>query len=341
MGQAYIDKYPYRNKYLNGSAEEQQLVNIVANGFGNVQRGYWQQFGYQIGGPVCYSFAKWLAEQIDSRLEITDIAFIARDGYLLQKIYSKLPHDRKVKTHYVYAPRAVKNVCFADNQAKEEYSAYIKSLAIGQGTVATVDSITMLFSGQKLIVEMLDNPVIGFCWGILGANKNLQKKLKVYTFQPERYHVIRNWNVIEFIMTSPEPPVMSVKGGLPAYYPASDFEQIRPIIFAEIEKGVMDFVNDVLTKCEALPSFSNQVITEWVNDFLLNPNEEDRTAFEPIMFSETAEHSDCIPLNAFAPLKDFSLPTMKDKIWWWSQEHPIVYTILHYGKIALKKLTGQ
>ena len=340
--QSYLKLRPYRAAYFMGNEEEKFLIKSVSENFETHFDSYWHQFGYEIGGPVCYAFTKWLLEAIERENDITDIAFIARDGYLLKKIYEQLPHKRAVNAHYIYAPRIVKESCFKDSQKHMQYKTYLQHThRWGKGAVATVDTITTLFSGQKLIESSIAQPVIGYCWGIIGADRKLQKGLKVHTFQPERYHTIQNWNLMEFIMTSPEPPIRSIENESPVYYLGNSFEKERAAIFEEIEKGVKEFVGHILNSSGPLPTFSNQLITKWVNDFLEHPTEEDRAAFRSVMFSITADHSDCIPLNPFVPLQATSFSTIKDKIWWWSQRHPFVYSILHSANQCFRRLRGQ
>ena len=339
--QVYLSQRPYRASYFVGTEEEKRLVKTVSDRFEAPFNSYWHRFGYEIGGPVCYAFTKWLLDSVERHLDITDIAFIARDGYLLQKIYAQLPHQRTVNTHYIYAPRIIKEACDKDQKEHIRYKDYLHKHIWGSGAIAAVDTITTLFSGQKLIAASTIQPVVGFCWGVIGADRKLQKGLEVHTFQLERYHTIRNWNLMEFIMTSPEPPIRSLQDGRPIYDLKNPFEKTRTFIFPQMEKGVMEFVDQVKGTETDLPNFSNQTITKWVNDFLDHPTEEDRAAFHSVMFSTLADHSDCIPLDPFVPLQTASLSTIKDKVWWWSQRHPLIYSILHTVNHTLQSISGR
>ncbi|MHC1724270.1 MAG: HAD-IA family hydrolase [Aminipila sp.] len=332
MSESYEIKRAYRKNHKNSDVEE-SLIKLMQKRFRKGFENYWVQFGYEIGGPVCYSYMKWFTEEIARHEQISDIAFIARDGYLLQKVYNLLPKKEDIASHYVYATRAIRKNCIKNENDRELYREYLSSLNFGKGAVATVDSITAFFSGQRLIAEFIDSPTIGFYWGVLGKNKELQNKLRFYNFQPERYHVIKNWNVMEFIMTSPEPPIQSVSDNRPVYFVSNGFEKRRKEIFEQIEKGVLEFTKDVLALKAIIPCISNGKITKWVNDFLDNPDSADKTEFESILFSETENHSDYIPIDAFS-----STISMKDRIWWWSQSYPTAYTILHKGYKLVKSI---
>lgn len=74
---------------------------------------YWEDFGYNIGGPVCYGFAKFAMEEAKKQ-NISDLFFIARDGYTLNKVYDIIKGDCNIKNHYVYAPRILKILCLLE-----------------------------------------------------------------------------------------------------------------------------------------------------------------------------------------------------------------------------------
>jgi HAD superfamily hydrolase (TIGR01549 family) len=65
--------------------------------------GYWQDFGYHYGGPLCYGLTKFMLDEIMAQ-GIKEAVFVARDGYTLRKIFNLL-QTGEIKTHYVYAPR--------------------------------------------------------------------------------------------------------------------------------------------------------------------------------------------------------------------------------------------
>lgn len=323
--QRYLKIRPYR------SGGPQQLLAMMGRRFADSFSSPWQQFGYEIGGPLCFAFTKWIADEIALRHpDITDIAFIARDGYLLEQIYSLLPHKRDVQLHYVYAPRSVKQQC-QDPAEHEKYRAYLRGMGFGGGTIATVDTVTMEFSGQRLIASSVAQPVHGFCWVVLGEDKKRREGLHFSTYQRQHYHMIANWNIMEFIMTSPEPPVQSLSGGRPVYAPPDAFEAKREGIFAEVSAGVLDFAQDACRL--GTPSFTVEEMVGWINGYLRHPTAEDRALFTDVMFSETADHSDSILLDPFAP------PALKDRLWFLTQRHPVLHQVLRRGKRLWKRIT--
>lgn len=70
---------------------------------------YWHKFGYIVAGPVCFNFINWIYNDLKNK-HIDNLVFIARDGYILKKIFD-LINDKKISTHYIYAPRSLNLIC--------------------------------------------------------------------------------------------------------------------------------------------------------------------------------------------------------------------------------------
>ncbi len=301
---------------------------------------YWNRFGYEIGGPVCYAYVKWISDIIDERNDVTGIAFVARDGWLLKKIYEKMQHKRKVPCCYVYAPRALVRVTRDPNKASD-YKKYIESFKLGDGTVAVVDTVTMKFSSQFLIDNALDNDTLGLYWVVLNKTSERSRVYDYISYQKKDHHTIRAWDLMEYIMTSPESPVADIQDGQPVFKTPSLFEKERMKTFSEIEKGVLEFADHLLTKYrkekgQTDPFFDNRSITEWVNDFLKHPSEEDVIAFRDVTISKLDDHSDKTLLDPFGTSKRwFSFENVKERLWFLGQKNLLLYKILRSGYGAL------
>ncbi len=323
--ESYLLKRPYRKKQ-GFSAEGKYLLALMEHRFSSPFDSYWEQFGYEIGGPVCYGYVKWIMEQLDSHPDISDLAFVARDGWLLKQVYDMLPHKRVRNSRYIYAPRSVNRTCQEDPAQHTAYRAYLAEQLNDEGTIAVIDTVTMKFSSQHLIASSTPRKTHGFFWLVLDGAKDYGAELSHEAYQVERHHTIHCWNLMEFIMTSPEPPICSMEGGSPIYRTSNQFEAIRRTMFAEIERGVLRFIADVCSDGQ-FPSLPNLFLTAWVNAFLHHPNSEDIAAFEIVMFSEREDHSDCIPLDPFGQ-SSLSLKKFKDRLWLFSQRHKQLYRVL-------------
>ena len=130
-----IDTYiknPRINKLIKTFPNNIGISIIVGLGaIYNLKHGcYWDMFGYSLAGPICLSYVNWIFHKV-SQTNIQDIIFIARDGFLLEKIF-KL-YNTNIKTHYIYAPRSLNLICqlnyekqgkFAYEQAKTIINFY-------------------------------------------------------------------------------------------------------------------------------------------------------------------------------------------------------------------------
>lgn len=162
---------------------------------------YWEDFGYKYAGPVVYSYVRWIYETARCN-GLDNILFIARDGYLMEKVFKMFSKD--IKSSYVYAPRILnytanldynplskeqpkivceyfhknpgnlsyqkfieKNVDEFRKLAREEkertgYGEYIKKLTSHSNIIGVVDSISGQLSGQRLIEKESHTKTIGF-----------------------------------------------------------------------------------------------------------------------------------------------------------------------------------
>lgn len=330
----YLRKRPYR-KAFSCSEEGKILLSHMEEKLKISEKSYWEWFGYEIGGPVCYGYVRWLINEIEQNYpDILDIVFVARDGWLLQQIFNILPHCKNLKSHYIYAPRMVKLQC-QDKNAHLSYQHYIEEHSFESSKLGVVDTITMKFSSQQLIASSVKQEIHGFYWTVLESptvNKNI---FNYSSYQLENYHLIRCWNLMEFIMTSPEPPIYAMNGNQPIYKDATPFEIYRSTIIKQIGVGVLEFVHNICEHDE-FPKFENHFITKWVNDFLKHPCQEDITAFDGIMFSELEDHSDSILLDPFGSQNGW-FKMWKDRLWVFSQKHKLMHIFLRAGNACIKK----
>ena len=325
----------FREKYLSGgpgAALLEQLSRRRARGFD----GYWERFGYEIAGPACYAYVKWIIDTLNEHYgDVTDVAFVARDGYLLKQIYQLLPHPPKT-AHYIYAPRAVYRQC-RETAEYGQYREYLDRQGFGAGAVAVVDTATMHFSAQRLMGTAAERPVYGLYWVVLREALLDRERVPFRAFQKEKYHVISSWNLMEFIMTSPEPPVRAVENGKPVYCEKNDFEERRAAIFREMSRGVLEFVRDLRDSAPELLCYSPEFTVGWINRFLASPTEEDMEAFNQVRFSMLPDHSDSVPLDPFRK-NGSPMCSLKDRIWRFSQRHAGVFYLLHGVKGVYRKL---
>ena len=189
----------------------------------------------------------------------------------------------------------------AAQKEHESYKAYLcDQFAKKSEKIAIVDTITGRFSSQKIVQSALQKNVVAFYWGILKCPftgvydvkefiKNNQKFEKVFT---------KNWNFMEFLMTSPEYPIKMVEKGKPIYDPnPSIAEQTRHAVYPFVSDGAVAFANDVKKLFDGADIYLDaSTLVTWINCLCDVPTSRDIKEFAVIKHAYDAKHSDYIPL---------------------------------------------
>lgn len=322
------------------------LTAIALNNDIDNKKNYWEYFGFSYGGPICFSFMKFVLEQ-SKKKNLDTLLFIARDGYILQKVFN-LMNTTNIEGKYVYAPRslclnstldyfrymerptvalsAIESLLNAygiysgikipaiesaeegiefinENKAgfeemasenKQKYKDYFSLFGLYNKKIGLVDSVTAYFTAQKLIESVLQKNVYGMYWL---ANLYAFQDAKIFydftSFDPGCKMRIKDWMVVEFVMGSPEPPIIAINKGNPEYQAElPEHEKFRLKIFPDMEKGVLEFTKSALTIFAGLDLFiDNNIVTEWVNLFCVVPTDVEKKIFSKIQFSLDVAHS--------------------------------------------------
>jgi len=72
---------------------------------------FYEEFGFEIMGPVLLSFAAWLLQK-SRELDLTNVWFLARDGYYVKEVFDRLCHHCGLnkESKYVFASRRLLNL---------------------------------------------------------------------------------------------------------------------------------------------------------------------------------------------------------------------------------------
>ena len=87
---------------------------------------YWNEVGYCIGGPLACGYIHDIIKQSTNN-NIDTLLFVARDGYILQKVYNKIS-PTPLDNHYIYAPRILNLKCFGDYKDIKPYKDKLKNI---------------------------------------------------------------------------------------------------------------------------------------------------------------------------------------------------------------------
>ena len=107
----FFKKYPRFKKFWqeHPSFEASVILGVlILYHFSSSNKPYFENFGYEIGGPTAYGFARWIEKEA-VRSNVESLFFVARDGYTLHKVFHTFDNPH-IKSAYIYALRFLNNI---------------------------------------------------------------------------------------------------------------------------------------------------------------------------------------------------------------------------------------
>ena len=294
-----------------------------------IEDDYWKRFAFLYGGPLVYTYTQFIKEQAQFD-NITDICFVARDGYILKQIFDLINDNKNIKSHYMYAPRFTNTLSYLDlgTQAlvwerKDVLVKFLKSQGIGIHSIDELDkyySELERFSNlerqeyEKYIASLNlgEKPcVVDSVSGSFSAQKLVSKVLnmpnligyywKTFEQTPEK-EVIRKmyyphkcrlgtYHIHELFMSAPERPIHRILNNKPVYKKdISKYEQIKIDLYPKLEKSMMFFAT-LLHQLKLDFKPDCQIIFDWMNAFIENAEAVDFKHFKKIKNGADQSHT--------------------------------------------------
>lgn len=130
---------------LCDSSQKKRFINAFINNhtphrYGE-KRDYYA-FGYEQFGPLLYGFVKWLHDNMVSD-SIEQVLFLARDGFIIRKVYHELGYDANIKDYYFEVSRRSLRVPAYNREMS--YSQILHEL-----TVPNITSLVQIFDSLGL-----------------------------------------------------------------------------------------------------------------------------------------------------------------------------------------------
>ena len=241
----------------------------------NDKSNYWKDLGYNIGGPLALSVVTSIFT-IAKQRNLSDIFFVARDGYMLKLVYDLIKPENAPKSHYIYASRRMKNLCINDNPifseiTKNNYQKYAASIKLSGENIGIVDTCAGNFSAQTLIEKFFSAK--SFLGIYIASTLNYKYNYINLSIKPHSNKAIGfSWDLIEFLFTSNEAPVEDMKNEKPEYRELlNDNDFFRLSLFPFISEGILNFVKDY-TKIFGIQSFNFDAVQvfEYIKCFWQN-----------------------------------------------------------------------
>ncbi|WP_104748893.1 HAD-IA family hydrolase [Helicobacter cetorum] len=296
--------------------------------------GYWHSLGAIQAGCTIIAYCQFIYKTLRTK-KVDTLVFIARDGYLIQKIFNLL-YPNEYQSVYIYAPRILRKAVFLDiteeesleilsiledsktikqyqitnnqeayaylvshvercyNRAKKvllEYRDYLLKQNLGDNIII-VDTITNEYSSQKLIEKALSREVFGIYFTLYRISSH--QHTSFLPFKDSKEVLFDNWEYMEFLMTSEEPPILTLKDNLPIYQNnVSPYEKTRSEIYASVIEGALAYASYFKESLIPIDVYS---IVEWTNFFINHPSPEDREHFKEIKICRDSAHKNFVGL---------------------------------------------
>lgn len=335
---------------------------------------YWRLFGYKIAGPLCLSFCSWIKRKVTPDSQLLFVArdgyllkktFTSLYGdyckteYVVAQRLIKLICDFNPDLVAQYEKKQIESVveyCIKNSSLKldspleefvrknrdeiitlikrnyADYKKYLKKCVCENKNVCIVDTRTENFSSQSLIEKTLSKKVKGLYWITRDAKK---ESLFFESYAKEHYNLFLNWQIVEFILSAPTPPIEGVAGDSIVYNKNNFYEDTRISIFKEIEIGVDDFLEDIHKFNLENLEVDEFVIRRYINDFISAANVFDKKNFSSILFSYDINHNESRPLNLFACKGKMPI---QQRLYRWLIVHPSIYNFLKNVYIIWRRI---
>ena len=178
-------------------------------------------------------------------------------------------------------------------QEYQNYKEYIEKFNIGKNKIGVVDTCSQFKTSQKIISLFLGKEnTIGYYWILLDNNFEVYK-YNSKAFQKEKEHTIFDWNLIEFLITSPEPPIKNISDSKPVYSVPSKYEENRMEIYKYISDGIVEFTKILKTYFDGLETFIGyKEVVNWINTLIDMPTDYDKKYLKDMRQYEDINHAD-------------------------------------------------
>lgn len=238
-----FEKEPRYNAYYKNDPNLAKSIIVSMLARCSEGAGYWYKLGWKYAAPAILAYTQWL----DFRVQedgIKHLLFVARDGYMLQKVFNKIKTSNCAST-YMFAPRLVNR---EDENGLAEYKKYLEELKLPKKNIAMVDSITYNFSSQLLLRKAFQKSMKAYYWVVgKGREKDIPDVSEYCEFRENKFAFMKEWGLMELFMTAPHCPVAGFKNGKPILCKVNPDEKRRIEVYKSMEKGIED-LTDLISK---------------------------------------------------------------------------------------------
>ena len=290
-----ISEHPFLKRFYNEKNLNRSIISSLSMFNSYKSKNYWYNIGYALGGPLANFYAGFI-NNVCKENKLQELLFIARDGYVLEKVY-KILYKKTLPSHYIYASRGLIHNTLHDTNTAREYDKYLQSEQIQHKNLGMIDTTTMNMSAQKFLTDKLpDKKIMGIYWL---ANKDVVGYDYKYVFS--RPHRVEDINfLIETLLTAPHGAVNCIKECQPIYDEDSILEQRRCAIYSEVASGIVQYNKDIKDIfSQKMVTSSPTDIVDLLYSFLYTHSIQDLKYFTELSHSGNLHNSDNKSLDIY------------------------------------------
>jgi predicted HAD superfamily hydrolase len=194
----------------------------------------------------------------------------------------------------------------------EPYKNYLSRIVVDD-KICFVETITGMFSVQRLLEDALRRKIYGIYWTIIDASRaNIDQNVNFCDWKTHKN--IKNWDFVELLLTAPEYPIKGIDAsGSPIYdQNPTEYETTRKNLYPAVSNGALLFAQDIKEIFGGNDIFlDSKTLVEWINIFCDNPSAKDIKNMALVFHSTESDHRDYIPI--FSKLIPFSYALRRPK----------------------------
>ena len=319
-----VDFKPYKNKLaIQLHLDIVRKISEFSNSF--------EKIGFVLAGPIALSYTNFICDEAIKN-EINSILFVARDGWILKKLFELKEKGKKIKSSYVYLNRyvgIVSTLAWQNNpkylkMLLRYYSQFLPEISISDDykkniktfeqnkiiikkraainyaelnehllksihqseNVALVDVTTSSFSSYIFAKQILADKLVNAFYLLSYIDNTSLLRYQIFNPKPIEIGSKNIVELLEVLLSSPEPPIVGISNGVPVYAKIKDKDQ-RKMIYNSIERGVIRYAES-FTKSYGWTKALMLSFDDWnnfVKDYLKQIDVEDLEQLRNIGFS--------------------------------------------------------
>lgn len=179
-------------------------------------------------------------------------------------------------------------------QKKEEYLDYLVQSGIDiNNNMMLIDTGAATFSAQKIIEHVTNKRILGVYTLIANEKRAAENHIRYSVWAETPKDISSVTGMIEFLFTSPEPPVADFVEGRPVYMKNPLPQELkRGEACPLIAEGIVRFVCDIKNRFQnLLVSMNAKEVDKYVQYFCLHLNPVDKKMLGEIYCSSNASHT--------------------------------------------------